>query len=111
VLLTGICALLLTLPLGLATAQIAIILLSLGFDLTHPQLAAIATDLGGPRGQAVALMAFSLFVGFGLGSLLFQAALVLGFTGAFSLFGAVALAAAGVALVLFHDERPIALSR
>jgi predicted MFS family arabinose efflux permease len=111
VLLTGICALLLALPLGLVAAQIAIILLSLGFDLTHPQLAAIATDLGGPRGQAVALMAFSLFVGFGLGSLLFQAALVLGFTGAFSLFGAVALVAAGVALVLFRDERPIAASK
>jgi predicted MFS family arabinose efflux permease len=106
VLLTGLCALLLALPLGLGGAQIAIILLSLGFDLTHPQLAAIATDLGGPRGQAVALMAFSLFVGFGLGSLLFQAALALGFTGALGLFGVAALLAAGVALVLFREERP-----
>ncbi len=106
VMLTGLCALLLALPLGLAVAQIAIILLSLGFDLTHPQLAAIATNLDGPRGQAVALMAFSLFVGFGLGSLLFQAALALSFTGALSLFGVAALVAAGVALVLFRQERP-----
>lgn len=104
--LTGVCALLLALPLALVAAQVAIILLSLGFDLTHPQLAAIATDLHGPRGQAVALMAFSLFVGFGLGSLLFEAALALGFPGALSLFGVVALAGAGIALVLFHEERP-----
>ncbi|MEO6970294.1 MAG: MFS transporter [Chthoniobacterales bacterium] len=104
--LTGVCALLLALPLELVATQIAIILLSLGFDLTHPQLAAISTNLRGPRGQAVALMAFSLFVGFGLGSLLFQAALILGFPGAFSLFGAVALVAAGIALVLFREERP-----
>ncbi|MGH7051117.1 MAG: MFS transporter [Acetobacteraceae bacterium] len=107
VMLTGLCALLLALPLGLVAAQIAIILLSLGFDLTHPQLAAVATDLGGPRGQAVALMAFSLFVGFGLGSLLFEAALALGFTGALSLFGAAALVAAGVALALFRSEGPV----
>jgi predicted MFS family arabinose efflux permease len=106
VMLTGLCALLLALPVELVVAQIAIVLLSLGFDLTHPQLAAIATNLDGPRGQAVALMAFSLFVGFGLGSLLFQAALMMGFTGALSLFGVTALMAAGVALVLFRKERP-----
>ena len=104
--LTGLCALLLALPLALVAAQIAIILLSVGFDLTHPQLAAIATDLHGPRGQAVALMAFSLFVGFGLGSLLFQAALVAGFVVALCVFGGCALFGAGIALVLFRAERP-----
>jgi len=104
--LTGLCALLLALPVALVAAQIAIILLSLGFDLTHPQLAAIATDLHGPRGQAVALMAFSLFVGFGLGSLLFQAALTEGFVLALRMFGGCALFAAGIALVLFRTERP-----
>jgi predicted MFS family arabinose efflux permease len=104
--LTGVCAWLLALPLPLAGAQIAVILLSLGFDLTHPQLAAIATDLHGPRGQAVALMAFSLFVGFGLGSLLFQAALTAGFVVALYGFGGCALFGAGMALVLFRAERP-----
>lgn len=105
--LTGVCALLLALPLSLGATRVAIVLLSLGFDLTHPQLAAIATDLrGGGRGQAVALMAFSLFIGFGVGSLLFQAALMLRFTGALVLFGAVALAAAGTAVILFRRERP-----
>lgn len=103
---TGACALVLALPLQLVAVQAAIVLLSLGFDLTHPQLAAISTDLrGGGRGQAVALMAFSLFTGFGLGSLLFQAALTLGFHVALNIFGAVALVAAGVAVVLFRGER------
>ena len=105
--LTGVCALLLALPLALVVAQLAIILLSLGFDLTHPQLAAIATDLHGPRGQAVALMAFSLFVGFGLGSLLFQAVLTGGFSLALCAFGGCALVGAGIALVLFRTERPV----
>lgn len=108
--LTGLCALLLALPLPLDGVRVAIILLSLGFDLTHPQLAAIATDLGsGARGQAVALMAFSLFAGFGVGSLLFQAALTLGFDGALVTFGAVALVAAAAAAVLFRGERPAML--
>lgn len=107
--LTGACALALAPALPLAGVRVAIILLSLGFDLTQPLLAAIATDLGGGRGQAVALMAFSLFSGFGLGSLLFQAALPLGFTGALALFGTAALAAAALAVVLFRGERPRAL--
>lgn len=104
--LTGVCAILLAAPLPLPGVRVAIILLSLGFDLTHPQLAAITTDLGGGRGQAVAVMAFSLFGGFGLGSLLFQAALTLGFTDALLLFGVVAFIAAAFAYRLFRDERP-----
>lgn len=104
--LTGLCALLLALPLPLNGARVAIVLLSLGFDLTHPSLAAITTDLQGGRGQAVALMAFSLFTGFGLGSLLFQAATVLGFAGALALFGGIAWIAAAAAVLLFREERP-----
>ncbi|WP_417251234.1 MFS transporter [Castellaniella sp.] len=104
--LTGLCALLLALPLPLNGARVAIVLLSLGFDLTHPSLAAITTDLQGGRGQAVALMAFSLFTGFGLGSLLFQLAMVLGFAGALMLFGVVAWVAAAAAVFLFREERP-----
>lgn len=104
--LTGLCAMLLALPLPLNGARVAIVLLSLGFDLTHPSLAAITTDLRGGRGQAVALMAFSLFTGFGLGSLLFQAAMVLGFAGALVLFGGIAWIAAAAAVLLFREERP-----
>lgn len=106
VVLTGLCALALAAPLPLNGVRVAIILLSLGFDLTHPQLAAIATDLGGGRGQAVALMAFALFCGFGLGSLLFQAALSLGFRDAFLIFGIAAAIGAGFGFRLFRNERP-----
>ena len=107
--LTGVCALLLAGPLPLIAVQLAIIALSLGFDLTQPLLAGIVTDLRGSRGQAVALMAFTLFMGFGMGSLLFQWALSLGFAVALSIFGAAALLAAAVALRLFRSERPDAL--
>lgn len=104
--LTGLCALSLVLPLMLVVVQGAIVLLSLGFDLTQPLLAGIATDLRGAKGQAVALMAFCLFTGFGLGSLLFQLVLVWGFAAALGVFGSVALMAAAVAFVLFAAERP-----
>lgn len=104
--LTGACALMLALPLPLNGVRVAIVLLSLGFDLTHPQLAAIATDLKGDRGQAVALMAFSLFVGFGLGSLAFQAALASGFPQALAEFALAAWLAAAAALWLFRGELP-----
>ncbi len=106
VVLTGLCALSLAASPPLAAVQVSVIALSLGFDLTHPQLAAIATDLGGGRGQAVALMAFSLFCGLGIGSLLFQGALSFGFGVAFALFGAAALGAAVVAFVVFRGEVP-----
>jgi hypothetical protein len=51
-------------------------------------------------------MAFSLFTGLGLGSLLFQTALILGFTEALGLFGGTGLAAAIAAVALFRQERP-----
>lgn len=104
--LTGVCALLLAAPLPLIAVQAAIVAFSLGFDLTQPLLAGIVTDLHGNRAQAVSLMAFVLFSGFGFGSLLFQIALTHGFTPALVLFGSAALAAAGVALPLFQTERP-----
>ncbi len=70
--------LILSLPLGVTT--LAVIALSLGYDLTQPLLAGIVTDLGGRRGgQAMGLNVFALFTGFGLGSFLFGDALRLGF--------------------------------
>lgn len=104
--LTAICALILAAPIALVTVQVAIIALSLGYDLTQPLLAGIVTDLPGNRGQATAVMAFLLFIGFGLGSLLFQAALAWGFVVALIFFGCGALIAAGVAVPLFRAERP-----
>lgn len=92
-------------PVPLVAAALLVTLLSLGYDLTQPLLAGIVTDLPMHRGQAVAFMAVTLFVGFGAGSLLFQAALVFGFTIALTLFGAIAVAAAVLALPTFADER------
>ncbi len=64
---------------SLVTAAFAVTLLSLGYDMTQPLLAGIVTALGGQRGgQAMGLNVFMLFTGFGLGSLLFGAALPLG---------------------------------
>jgi predicted MFS family arabinose efflux permease len=104
--LTGVCAMLLAAPLSLLAVQAAIVTLSLGFDLTQPLLAGIVTDLRGGRAQATGLMAFALFSGFGLGSLLFQIALRHGFAAALILFGAITMIAAAVAIPLFRNERP-----
>jgi predicted MFS family arabinose efflux permease len=104
--LTAVCAVLLAAPIPLLVVQVAIVTLSLGYDLTQPLLAGIVTDLPGNRGQATGLMAFTLFTGFGLGSLLFQIALTWGFTAALTTFGCAALVAAGVAIPLFRSEHP-----
>jgi predicted MFS family arabinose efflux permease len=74
--------------------------------MTQPLLAGIITTLGGPQrgGQAMGLNVFTLFTGFGLGSLLFGAALSLGFGPAFAIFSAVQLGAAVVAVPVFRAE-------
>lgn len=91
-------------PVPLAAVAILVTLLSLGYDLTQPLLAGIVTDLPGQHGQAVALMAVILFTGFGLGSLLFQAALSYGFVSALGVFGTAAAAAAALAVPAFARE-------
>src|SRR5262249_15140434 len=94
--------------LPVLAAAMAVTLLSLGYDMTQPLLAGIVTTLGGPQrgGQAMGLNVFTLFTGFGLGSLLFGAALSLGFGPALALFSAVQLGAALVALRVFRAETP-----
>lgn len=103
----GVAAFALAVPLPLVVTAFVIAVLSLGYDLTQPLLAGIVTDLPGPSGRAVALMAVILFTGFGLGSLVFQAVATLGFTVAFVVFGTVALAAAGIAVRMFRAETPV----
>jgi len=86
--------------LPVLAAGLAVTLLSLGYDMTQPLLAGIVTELGGKRpSQAMGLNVFTLFVGFGLGSLLFGSALRLGFVKALALF-AVVQSVAGVGAVL-----------
>ncbi|MAD70734.1 MAG: hypothetical protein CL538_09595 [Alcanivorax sp.] len=73
-------------------APVVAMLLSLGYDATQPLFAGIVTSLGGKRpGQAMDLNVFTLFVGFGLGSLIFGEVLRFGFGTALALFAAIEL--------------------
>ena len=109
-------------PLGLATAgasalilgvrspvlvaALAVALLSLGYDLIQPLLAGIVTTLSENRGQAMGLNVFTLFVGLGLGSLVFQLLLPLGFPASLTVFGATGLLTAALAVPAFRQEVP-----
>lgn len=73
--------------------------------MTQPLLAGIVTHLGGKRaGQAMGLNVFTLFTGFGLGSLLFGAVVPRGFGTALALFSSVHMASPLVGLFLFRTE-------
>ncbi len=102
-------ALLLGFPVMLA--PVVAMILSLGYDMTQPLFGGIVTSLGGKRaGQAMGLNVFTLFVGFGLGSLIFGELLRFGFGMAFGLFAAVELAVALLSFALFRSEttsRPV----
>lgn len=99
-------ALLLALPVPLILAALAVGILSLGYDLTQPLLAGIVTQLSAQRGQAMGLNVCTLFIGFGAGSLLFQALLTTGFTAALAAFGTGSALAAVIALHFFASETP-----
>jgi predicted MFS family arabinose efflux permease len=101
----AVAAFVLSVPVPLVVAAVFITVLSLGYDLTQPLLAGIVTDLPGQHGQAVSLMAVILFCGFGLGSLVFQAVLTLGFTVALVAFAAAAVLAAVLGAPAFAGER------
>jgi predicted MFS family arabinose efflux permease len=102
----GAAALLMDFPL-LFTPVVAIVL-SLGYDMTQPLFAGIVTSLGAKRpGQAMGLNVFTLFVGFGLGSLIFGEMIRVGFEAALSTFAAVELAIALLSLWLFRSETPV----
>ncbi len=103
-------ALLLDLPL--VAAAVAVTILSLGYDMTQPLFAGIVTSLGGKRpGQAMGLNVFMLFVGFGLGSLVFGEVLRLGFGVALGTFVALELLLAMCSVWLFRSELPYATYR
>ncbi|MBD1919318.1 MULTISPECIES: MFS transporter [Cyanophyceae] len=97
-------------PLGTTAA---ILVLSLGYDLTQPLFVGIVTDLGDGKslGQTMGLKVFALFTGFGLGSLLFGEALRWGFTTALALFAGLQLVAAIAAIPLFWPEKPQPISQ
>jgi predicted MFS family arabinose efflux permease len=97
---------LLALPVPLVIAAATVALLSLGYDLTQPLLGGIVTQLPANRGQAMAFNVFTLFVGTGLGALLFQALLTATTTTALVAFAAVAAVAGAAATRLFAGEIP-----
>jgi predicted MFS family arabinose efflux permease len=103
--LSGLSAIILVFNIPLTIARISVITLSLGFDLTQPLLAGIISQVGKERsGQAMSVMAFMLFVGFGLGSYLFGLALHLGFTDALLIFSTLQIILSTIAWPLFKRE-------
>jgi predicted MFS family arabinose efflux permease len=101
--LAGMCALTLTAPLPLIAATLTITALSFGFDLTHPLLAGIVSALDPVRtAQAMALNTFAIFVGLGVGSIVFGAVYVsFGMVTALTAFGLLQLSIAAATWVLF----------
>ena len=101
---SGAAAASLALDVPVIVAALLVTALSLGYDMTQPLLAGIVTDLSPKRGVAMGLNVFTLFTGFGLGSLVFSGVLRFGLGVAFAVFGAVALGAALLAVPLFRTE-------
>jgi len=89
----------------LVISCILVATLSLGFDLTHPLFAAIITTLSNKKGVAIGLFAFVMFMGYGLGSLIFSLLINWGLNESFRLFGSVAAIAAVIAAVAFRKEK------
>jgi predicted MFS family arabinose efflux permease len=103
--LSALAAAALMLGFPVVLAPVVAMVLSLGYDMTQPLFAGIVTSLGGKRaGQAMGLNVFTLFVGFGLGSLIFGELLRFGFGVAFGLFAAVELTIALLSFALFRSE-------
>jgi len=105
--LSALAAALLLVDFPVILAPVVAMVLSLGYDMTQPLLAGIVTSLAGKRpGQAMGLNVFTLFVGFGLGSLIFGTLLRFGFGAALGAFSAIELTAAVGTLWLFRSEIP-----
>ena len=106
----GIClgassAIMLSMSLPLAASCIFIASLSLGFDMTHPLFAAIITTLSNQKGVAIGLFAFVMFMGYGLGSLVFSLMISFGLNESFKIFGTAAVLAAILSVFAFKHER------
>ena len=92
-------------PIG---TTIAVLILSLGYDLTQPLFVGIVTDLGDSNslGQTMGLKVFVLFTGFGIGSLIFGELLRFGFGTTLAIFGGIQLISGAIAIKLFWQEVP-----
>ncbi|MBW4452806.1 MAG: MFS transporter [Nostoc indistinguendum CM1-VF10] len=87
---------------------IAVLFLSLGYDLTQPLFVGIVTDLGDGNnlGQTMGLKVFTLFTGFGVGSLIFGELMHFGFGIALAIFAGIQLISGLVAIPVFWQEVP-----
>lgn len=106
----GICvgafsAFLLGMDFSLFFSCILIATLSLGFDMTHPLFAAIITTLSKQKGIAIGLFAFVMFMGYGLGSLVFSLIINVGLNESFKVFGLMAAVGAVLSVVTFKNEK------
>ena len=90
----------------------AILVMSLGDDLTQPLFVGIVTDLADEDtlGQTMGLKVFTLFTGFGIGSWLFGEVLHWGFEVALVAFGVMQLLSAIAAIPLFWNEKPMPIN-
>jgi predicted MFS family arabinose efflux permease len=105
ILVGGLSAILLSLNYPLIAACAFIATLSLGFDLTQPLYAAIITTLSPKKGAATGLFAFFLFMGYGMGSLVFSLIINIGLNQTLRIFGGVAIVAACIAQYTFRMEQ------
>jgi predicted MFS family arabinose efflux permease len=103
-LLAACSALTLTAPLPLLAATATITALSAGFDLSHPLFSGMISALDPVRtAQAMALNTFGVFVGFGLGSMIFGALYAaMGMTFALTVFACFQLTLAVLSLRLLR---------
>nr|HEX4313634.1 MFS transporter [Kofleriaceae bacterium] len=101
-LLASLCALGLAAPLPAVVATALVTLLSVGFDFTHPLFAGVVTTLDPEHtAQAMAINTFAVFVGNGLGSVVFGIAYAqLGLAGALVAFAGAQLALTAISLVV-----------
>ena len=96
----------LALNISVLVAAVAVTFISLGYDLTQPLFAGIVTELGGKKqgGRAMGLNVFSLFIGFGIGSLIFGELLKLGLHWSLFIFSGIQLLFTIIAALIFKSE-------
>ena len=105
IIVSALSAIMLGMNYSLAVSCIFIASLSFGFDLTHPLFAAIITTLSNKKGVAIGLFAFFMFMGYGLGSLVFSLIVNMGLNETFKIFGMAAALAAILSAFVFKREK------
>lgn len=104
----GMSSILLAFHLPVPLAALVIAVLSLGYDMTQPLLAGIVTDLSPDKGLAIGMMAFVLFLGFGIGSMVFSSTMQrVGMHNAFIDFGLMGAVLALLAVPLYKHEKTL----